>query len=196
MDAGAETSASFLQAFVLALLSYPECQKKIQIEIDTVIGSTRMPNLADFEELPYLQAFINEVSVYNNLQFLLSSEISPPKIDSSFQTSFACRPAAYGDWKYNCALAGLFFSMVILIPHRSTRAMSSQRALCSLWIYVCEQSFHPLTLIFNAHCRGYHAWPWSVKSQWKLFFYLGVSWRFPRLFWRTGDLPTRAFPRE
>ena len=64
MDTGAETSAAFLQAFVLALLSYPECQKHIQNEIDTVIGSVRMPNFADFEQLPYLQAFINEVSVW------------------------------------------------------------------------------------------------------------------------------------
>ncbi|KAF8816482.1 cytochrome P450 [Phlegmacium glaucopus] len=63
MDGGAEASASFLQAFVLALLSYPECQQRIQTEIDTVIGSARMPNLADFEQLPYLQAFINEVSL-------------------------------------------------------------------------------------------------------------------------------------
>ena len=62
MDAGAETSASFLQAFVIALLSYPECQKQIQTEIDTVIGSSRMPNLADLDQLPYLQVFIKEVS--------------------------------------------------------------------------------------------------------------------------------------
>jgi cytochrome P450 len=62
MDAGAETTASFLQTFVLALLSYPKCQKHIQTEIDTVIGSARMPNFADYEQLPYLQAFINEVS--------------------------------------------------------------------------------------------------------------------------------------
>ena len=64
MDAGAETTTSFLQAFVLALLSYPECQKRIQSEIDTVIGSARMPNFADHEQLPYLQAFINEVSFF------------------------------------------------------------------------------------------------------------------------------------
>ena len=63
MDAGAETSAAFLQAFVLALLSYPEFQKHIQTEIDTVIGSVRMPNFADYEQLPYLRAFISEVSV-------------------------------------------------------------------------------------------------------------------------------------
>jgi hypothetical protein len=70
MDGGAETSASFLQGFVLALLSYPECQKHIQTEIDTVIGSIRLPNFADYEELPYLQAFINEVKCLIILQIL------------------------------------------------------------------------------------------------------------------------------
>jgi len=64
MDAGAETSTSFLQSFVLALLSYPECQQRIQTEIDAVIGSGRMPNLTDYDELPYLRAFVNEVSVW------------------------------------------------------------------------------------------------------------------------------------
>ncbi|KAF8813428.1 putative cytochrome P450 monooxygenase [Phlegmacium glaucopus] len=61
MDGGAVTSASFLKAFVLALLSYPECQQRIQTEIDTVIGSARMPSLADYEQLPYLQAFVDEI---------------------------------------------------------------------------------------------------------------------------------------
>ncbi|KAF8816039.1 putative cytochrome P450 monooxygenase [Phlegmacium glaucopus] len=67
MDAGAETSASFLQAFVLSLLSYPECQQRIQTEIDTIIGSGRMPNLTDYETLPYLQAFVNEIHRFRPL---------------------------------------------------------------------------------------------------------------------------------
>ncbi|KAF8814915.1 putative cytochrome P450 monooxygenase [Phlegmacium glaucopus] len=67
MDGGAETSASFLKAFVLALLSYPECQQCIHTEIDRVIGSARMPNLADYEQLPYLQGFINEIHRFRPL---------------------------------------------------------------------------------------------------------------------------------
>ncbi|KAF8813990.1 putative cytochrome P450 monooxygenase [Phlegmacium glaucopus] len=67
MDTGAETSASFLQTFVLALLSYPQCQQRIQTEIDIVVGSARMPNLADYEQLPYLQAFINETHRFRPL---------------------------------------------------------------------------------------------------------------------------------
>ncbi|KAF8802924.1 putative cytochrome P450 monooxygenase [Phlegmacium glaucopus] len=83
MDAGAETSASFIQAYVLALLSYPECQKRIQNEIDTVIGSGRMPNLSDYETLPYLQAFMNETHRFRPLMPLalphMASEDIPYK---------------------------------------------------------------------------------------------------------------------
>ncbi|KAF8817275.1 hypothetical protein BYT27DRAFT_7217810 [Phlegmacium glaucopus] len=53
MDAGAETSVSFL----LALLSYPKYHKRIQNEINTVIGSGRMPNSPDYETLSILASF-------------------------------------------------------------------------------------------------------------------------------------------
>ena len=36
MDGGAETSAAFLHNVILALLAYPECQKKAHEEIDTL----------------------------------------------------------------------------------------------------------------------------------------------------------------
>jgi len=61
MDAGMETTASFIQNIILALVAYPECQRKAQEEIDRVIGATRMPTLADYEDLPYLRAFVDEV---------------------------------------------------------------------------------------------------------------------------------------
>ena len=62
MDAGAETSSSFLQTFVIALLQNPESQRKAQEEIDRVIGGDRMPILDDFERLPYVKALVREVS--------------------------------------------------------------------------------------------------------------------------------------
>jgi len=61
MDAGVETSTSFIQNIVLAFLTYPECQKKAQEEMDRVVGGARMPTLEDYEELPYLRAFVEEV---------------------------------------------------------------------------------------------------------------------------------------
>ena len=65
MDGGVETTASFVQNLVLALITYPECQKKVQEEMDSVVGAERMPTLADYDDLPYLRAFVEEVcSIY------------------------------------------------------------------------------------------------------------------------------------
>ena len=63
MDAGAETSASYLQNFVISLLQSPNSQLRAQKEIDSVIGGDRLPVLADFERLPYIQALVKEVSL-------------------------------------------------------------------------------------------------------------------------------------
>lgn len=61
MDGGVETSASYIQTFVLALACYPACQDKAQTEIDRVIGCERIPTLEDLDNLPYLRALIKEV---------------------------------------------------------------------------------------------------------------------------------------
>ncbi|KAF9002274.1 putative cytochrome P450 monooxygenase [Cyathus striatus] len=60
MDAGAETTASYLQCIVMSLITFPECQKKARDEIEEVIGD-RMPTLDDFDNLPYLKALLKEV---------------------------------------------------------------------------------------------------------------------------------------
>ena len=62
MDAGAETSASYLHTFVISLLQSPASQRKAQEEIDSVIGGDRLPVLADFERLPYTKALVMEAS--------------------------------------------------------------------------------------------------------------------------------------
>jgi len=63
MEAGSDTTTSFMLNFVATVLSFPECQKKAQEEIDRVVGNERMPTLEDFNDgqLPYLSAFIKEV---------------------------------------------------------------------------------------------------------------------------------------
>jgi cytochrome P450 len=63
MDGGAETSASYLQNFVICLLQSPKSQCTAQKEIDSVVGGDRLPVLADFEQLPYIQALVKEVSL-------------------------------------------------------------------------------------------------------------------------------------
>ncbi|KAJ3927993.1 MAG: cytochrome P450 [Lentinula lateritia] len=58
--AGAETTAGVLSWFMLAMILYPDIQKKIQQELDTVVGRGRLPTFADQAHLPYLQATVRE----------------------------------------------------------------------------------------------------------------------------------------
>ncbi|KAF7357538.1 O-methylsterigmatocystin oxidoreductase [Mycena sanguinolenta] len=58
---GADTSVSSLASFCLAMALYPEAQKKAQTEIDTVIGTDRLPEFEDCPSLPYVEALYREV---------------------------------------------------------------------------------------------------------------------------------------
>jgi len=55
------TTSTTLRTIILALVANPEVQKKAQAELDRVVGTERTPTLADFDNLPYVQAIINEV---------------------------------------------------------------------------------------------------------------------------------------
>ncbi|KAI9445994.1 cytochrome P450 [Lactarius indigo] len=59
--AGADTTVSVLQTFVLAMTLYPEVQRKAQTEIDQVVGISRLPDFSDQDALPYVQAVLKEV---------------------------------------------------------------------------------------------------------------------------------------
>jgi len=45
MDGGIGTTAAVIHNIVLALIAYPECQKKAHEEIDRVVGSARICQL-------------------------------------------------------------------------------------------------------------------------------------------------------
>lgn len=59
--AAVETSSSALSAFMMAMIMFPEVQKKAQAEIDQVTGGTRMPDFGDRESMVYLEATYREV---------------------------------------------------------------------------------------------------------------------------------------
>jgi len=63
MDGGVETSSTYLQTFIIALLQSPESQLKAQKEIDSVVGGDRLPVMEDFKRLPYVKALVMEVSL-------------------------------------------------------------------------------------------------------------------------------------
>ncbi|KAF8523771.1 cytochrome P450, partial [Hysterangium stoloniferum] len=58
---GAETTASTLEIFILAMILYPEAQLTAQKELDAVIGPNRLPSFEDRSQLPYLVALCKEL---------------------------------------------------------------------------------------------------------------------------------------
>ncbi|KAF9445128.1 cytochrome P450 [Macrolepiota fuliginosa MF-IS2] len=60
LEAGSDTTASTMQSFLLFMISHPAVVKKIRDEIDSVVGSDRMPTFTDEFKLPYLVACIKE----------------------------------------------------------------------------------------------------------------------------------------
>ncbi|KAF7333337.1 putative cytochrome P450 [Mycena venus] len=59
-ETGSETTSSYLQSLILALVAYPEAQKKAHEEIDRVVGEDRLPTLDDLGHMPYIRAMISE----------------------------------------------------------------------------------------------------------------------------------------
>ncbi|XP_063057365.1 cytochrome P450 2J4-like isoform X2 [Engraulis encrasicolus] len=59
--AGTETTATALLWSLVLLIKHPEVQKKVQSEIDTVIGQSRPPSMVDKANMPYTEAVIHEI---------------------------------------------------------------------------------------------------------------------------------------
>jgi cytochrome P450 len=57
---GADTSVETMDAFFLAMSMFPDVQRKAQEEIDRVVGTSRLPTFADRNNLPYINAIVNE----------------------------------------------------------------------------------------------------------------------------------------
>jgi cytochrome P450 len=52
------------------MITHPEVQKRAQEEIDCVVGTTRLPDLSDRHQLPYIDAIYRELLRYNPPAFL------------------------------------------------------------------------------------------------------------------------------
>jgi cytochrome P450 len=57
---GTATSANQSAWGIVELVRNPDLQKKLQEELDTVVGRDRLVSESDIPKLPYLQAFVNE----------------------------------------------------------------------------------------------------------------------------------------
>ncbi|KAH7928454.1 cytochrome P450 [Leucogyrophana mollusca] len=58
--AAAETTASTMSVFLLAMVLYPEVQERAQALIDSVVGTGRLPNFEDRPSMPYIDAILRE----------------------------------------------------------------------------------------------------------------------------------------
>ena len=59
--AGSETSSTTLLFCIIYMVNFPDIQKKVQEEIDRVIGPNRAPSFTDKPQLPYLEATLSEI---------------------------------------------------------------------------------------------------------------------------------------
>ncbi|GMT22314.1 hypothetical protein PFISCL1PPCAC_13611 [Pristionchus fissidentatus] len=64
--AGLETTVSIVRLCILELVNHPDAQRKLQKEIDEVIGKRRIRH-ADLKQLPYISAFVEEVFRVGNV---------------------------------------------------------------------------------------------------------------------------------
>ena len=60
-------TVSTLYGFFLAMVLYPEVQRKAQAELDSVIGQDRLPTLEDREQLPFIEAVVKETLRWNTV---------------------------------------------------------------------------------------------------------------------------------
>ncbi|KAF4090604.1 hypothetical protein AMELA_G00053130 [Ameiurus melas] len=59
--ASQDTTSSAMQWIILLFVRYPDVQKRLQEEVDKVVGRNRLPSIQDQPNLPYLMAFIYEM---------------------------------------------------------------------------------------------------------------------------------------
>ncbi|KAJ3581251.1 hypothetical protein NHX12_016857, partial [Muraenolepis orangiensis] len=65
--AGTETTSTTLHWGLLYMAYYPHIQRKVQAELDTVVGSSRKPSMNDRDSTPYTYAVIQEIQRMGNI---------------------------------------------------------------------------------------------------------------------------------
>ncbi|KAG2089752.1 cytochrome P450 [Suillus discolor] len=60
LGASYETTSALLMVFILAMVLYPDVQRRAQAEIDSVVGRDRLPTFEDSASLPYIDAIVRE----------------------------------------------------------------------------------------------------------------------------------------
>ncbi|XP_014677470.1 PREDICTED: cytochrome P450 2C25-like [Priapulus caudatus] len=65
--AGTETTSTTMRWAMLFMLKHPNICRKVQVEIDDVIGGGRLPAMADANKMPFTEATIMEIQRLGNI---------------------------------------------------------------------------------------------------------------------------------
>jgi hypothetical protein len=74
--AGSKTTSDTLAWMISYLVMNPQWKKELQQELDKVIGRDRSPTVADINNLPFIEAFIAEVSKLIIAYFTINANLS------------------------------------------------------------------------------------------------------------------------
>ncbi|KAK1979521.1 putative cytochrome P450 oxidoreductase [Colletotrichum cereale] len=67
LDGGTRSPHNNLLTFLFLMMDYPEWQRKLQEEVDSVCGEHRMPNYTDIPQLPTVRAVVKEGVRYRSI---------------------------------------------------------------------------------------------------------------------------------
>ncbi|KND88292.1 O-methylsterigmatocystin oxidoreductase [Tolypocladium ophioglossoides CBS 100239] len=63
--AGSDSTVAIITSVICALVMFPEVQQRAQEDIDRVVGTDRLPNFEDRENLPYVDGIVKEAWRWN-----------------------------------------------------------------------------------------------------------------------------------
>uniref|UniRef100_A0A3B4D5J2 Uncharacterized protein n=1 Tax=Pygocentrus nattereri TaxID=42514 RepID=A0A3B4D5J2_PYGNA len=122
--AGSETTSTTLRWGFLYMAKYLEVQKKVQAEIDKVIGQSRQPSTADRDDLPYTDAVIHEIQRIGNI-----APLSLPR-----------KLAKYEERENNLRKSGPSIKLV-LFSELKIPCKNRQGTVHYQWIFMCNNKF-------------------------------------------------------
>jgi cytochrome P450 len=67
IDGGTRSPHNNLLTFLFLMMEFPEWQKKLQEEVDKVVGKDRMPSYTDIPNLPTVRAIVKETVRYRSI---------------------------------------------------------------------------------------------------------------------------------
>ncbi|KAI1384394.1 putative cytochrome P450 [Hypoxylon trugodes] len=60
VEAGSSTTSDELVGFLMAMVTHPDIQRRAQEELDSVVGTDRLPKIEDMVSLPYIRGCVKE----------------------------------------------------------------------------------------------------------------------------------------